>query len=228
MTGRDDYSRMSFPDAAARPPLDDVASWHVLTPLLRPYLPWSAGALRPAGLVTVLNDVWFRASASVVELGSGVSTIVLARLLKELGAGHLLAVEHDDAWAARVLRQLDRERLADVVDVVRAPLRPHERAWDHTDWYDEAVLSRAFDDAGKPIDVLVVDGPPAWQSGCEHARYPALGSVAAWLAPGATIVLDDVERAGEQAVLARWQHEHPIAFNLRPAAGIAVGTWPGA
>lgn len=71
----------------SRPPLDDAAAWHALTPLLRPYLPWSAGSMRPAGLVLVLNDVWFRMPELIVELGSGMSTLVVARLLRELERG---------------------------------------------------------------------------------------------------------------------------------------------
>lgn len=76
-----------------RSTLSGVAAWHALAPLLNPFLPWSAGTLRPAGLVIVLNDVWFRTPDIVVELGSGASTVVLAQLLRELGAGCLLAVE---------------------------------------------------------------------------------------------------------------------------------------
>lgn len=212
-------------DDALRPALDDAAAWHALAPLLRPYLPWTSGAMRPAGLATVLDNVWFRTPAQVVELGSGVSTVVLARLLRELGTGHLLAVEHDDSWATRIQRQLDREGLSDVAAVVRAPLRPHVRAWDDTGWYDEDLLAAAV--GQQPIDLLVVDGPPAWQPGAEHARYPALGSLAGRLAPGARIVLDDIERAGEREVLARWQQEHDVVFDVHTAAGVAVGAWAG-
>lgn len=213
----------------ARPPLDDSAAWHALNSLQGPYLPWSTGAMRPAGLVTVLNEVWFGCPGLIVELGSGLSTVVLARLLRELQTGHLLAVEHDEAWATRVERQLDREDLAALASVVRAPLGPNERAWDSCEWYDEDALLTAIE--GSPtsaprIDVLVVDGPPAWQPGAEHARYPALGALGTRLAPGARIVLDDVERAGEQAVLARWQDEHGLTFDVRPGTGVAVAVWP--
>lgn len=219
---------MTTDDQVARAPLDDAAAWHVLAPLLRPYLPWSVGAMRPAGLVTVLNQVWFRTPALVVELGSGVSTVVVARLLRQLGTGRLLAVEHDETWADRVQRQLDRENLNDVAEVVRAPMRPHARSWDGAEWYDEAVLAATLTAAGQPVEMLVVDGPPAWQPGKEHARYPALSSLARWLAPGATIVLDDIERTGEREVLDRWRQEHPIGFDVQAAAGVAVGAWPEA
>lgn len=221
----DDTGRPASPDDARRP-LDDQAAWHVLGPLLTPYLPWSTGALRPSGLVTVLNEIWFRRPRLVLELGSGMSTIVIARLLRELGTGRLLAVEHDDAWADRVQAQLEREGLADLAAVVRAPLGPHGRSRGDTDWYDEATLAAALDDIGDPVEVLVIDGPPAWRPGTEQARYPALGVLAARLAPGAAVVLDDVERKGEQDVLARWRHEHGLDLDLRPGTGVAVGVWP--
>lgn len=124
-----------------RPPLDDAAAWHVLSPLLRPYLPWSSGAMRPAGLVRVLNEVWFRPAPFVLELGSGASTVVLARLLRELGGGALVAVEHDMRWAGRIRHQLVHERLAAVASVVLAPLGQHRDGWDDAEWYAEAVLT---------------------------------------------------------------------------------------
>ncbi len=177
--------------------------------------------MRPSGLLAILGEVWFRAAPHVVELGSGVSTLVLARLLRELGAGSLVAVEHDPMWAGRISDQLRREGLAEVASVTLAPLRPNPRSWDGNAWYDETAL------AGPDVDVLVVDGPPAWQPGFSHARYPALGALAARLAPGAAIVVDDIERAGEQDLLARWSSEHGIAFLQHPEAGVAVGHWPG-
>lgn len=204
--------------------MDDAAAWHVLTPLLRPYLPWSSGAMRPAGLVRVLNEVWFRPAPFVLELGSGASTVVLARLLRELGGGALLAVEHDPRWADRIRQQLAREQLDAVASVALAPLDRSRQVWAGTPWYDEAVLAAAR--PGRQVDVLVVDGPPAWQPGTEHSRYPALAVLAGWLAPGAAIVLDDIERAGEQTVLDRWRVEHDLRFELDPQAGIAIGTWP--
>lgn len=205
--------------------MSDAAARLVLAQLSGAYLPWSTGAMRPAALVSVLNDVWFRRPELIVELGGGVSTILITRLLRELGSGRLLTVEHDPAWAQQMQHQLDREGLAGHAQIVLAPLRPHERAWG-AHWYDEDALVAAVD--GTSIDVLIVDGPPAWQPGFEHARYPAVGALANWLATGATIVLDDIERAGEQAVLQRWQEEHGLVFDIRPDEGVGVARWAGA
>ncbi|MBA3328623.1 MAG: class I SAM-dependent methyltransferase [Solirubrobacterales bacterium] len=194
---------------------EDLHAWHVLRPLLDVggYLPWSTGAMRPAALVLVCNEIVHRGRTRVVECGSGASTVVLARLLRERGAGSVAAVEHDGAWAALVGDLLRREALDGVARVVHAPLRGDPP------WYASAAL-----DALPPeIDLLVVDGPPAHLAGEEHRRVPALGFFEPRLVPGATVVLDDLHRPGEREVLARWEAETPWRFLVDEVAGVAVG-----
>jgi hypothetical protein len=63
-----------------------------------PYLPWGAGVMRPAGLAAVCNDIVLNGRRRVVELGSGVSTVLFARLLTQRpppGGFRMAAVEHD-------------------------------------------------------------------------------------------------------------------------------------
>jgi hypothetical protein len=68
----------------------------------------------------------------IVELGSGVSTVLLARLLHQRpprDGFQLVAVEHDAGWAEWVTEQLDREGIGSGVSVVLAPLcRIHARS----------------------------------------------------------------------------------------------------
>ena len=197
-----------------------------------PYLPWGAGTMRVAGLVAVLNDVVLSGRCCVVELGSGTSTVLLARLLRSThphGGYVHVAVEHDGPWADWVAAQLAREGLATCSTVVRAPLVEHPHGQDGTLWYDDAVLRAGLDAAlaGRPVDLLVVDGPPADTADKVLARYPALPVLADRLAPGATVVLDDVERPGEQEVLRRWEDRFGLRFEQRAAvAGLALGRTP--
>ena len=44
------------------------------------------------------------------------------------------------------------------------------------------------------------------------------------LAPGATVVLDDIDRAGEQEVLRRWEAELGLRFQRLTEARVAVAT----
>ena len=201
---------------------EDLHAWHVLRPLLDlgPYLPWSAGAMRPGGLVDVCNEIVLGGRRRVLELGAGASTILLARLLAQEG-GTLTAVEHDAAWAAWVAERLAREGLGDTARVVRAPLVAEGDGTDALAWYAADAVAAALD--GAPPDLLIVDGPPADQPGQGAARAPALAALGDRLAPGATVILDDIVRAGETEVLDRWERETPWRFERRPLEAIAVG-----
>lgn len=210
-------SAMSTP-ATTNPVTDaDVHAWPVLAPLVRSYLPWSSGAIRPSALVAVLNDIVLFERRAPVECGGGMSTIVTARLLAELGAGHVTTLEHDPAWVAYLEGALAREGLRDRATILHAPLEEHPDAWD-APWYAASALAGL----PEPIDLLLVDGPPAVEPGSEHARYTALPALRDSLADGATIFLDDLPRPGEQAVLERWEADFDLAFQRWEAQGIAV------
>ena len=195
---------------------EDLHAWHILRPLLDlgPYLPWTTGAMRPAGLVVVCNAIVHGDRTSVVECGSGASTVVLARLLRERGAGTLVSVEHDPAWAALTRDLLRREQLDATARVIHAPLTGDPP------WYAPGPLAAALP---ATVDLLVVDGPPAFKPGHEHRRAPALPFFEDRLADGAVVVLDDLQRPGERDVVAGWEAQGAWRFELDEAAGVAVG-----
>ncbi len=193
-----------------------------------PYLPWGAGVMRPGGLVAVCNDIVMNARCRVVELGGGTSTVLLARLLRQRwpdGGARQVVVEHDLTWTSWIHDQLAREGLASGVLVVHAPLRPHPLAVGDLGWYDAEALTAGLDAAlgEDQVDLLIVDGPPADTARTVLARYPALPALRARLALGATVVLDDVERPGEQEVLRRWAQETGLRFDDRgEQAGVTL------
>jgi predicted O-methyltransferase YrrM len=202
----------------------DVDAQFALGALPGPYLPWGSGSMRPAGLVAVCNDVVLNDRRHIVELGSGVSTVMVARLLAQLAGAarrRLVAVEHDGRWRRWVVGQLDAEGIGADVVVVEAPLRPLDDDGGLA-WYDEAAVDAAVD----AIDLLVIDGPPAHEPGRGLARHRALAVLHERLVPGATIVLDDIERPGEQEVLRRWEDELGLAFRRLDEAGVAIATAP--
>lgn len=180
---------------------------------------WS---LLPEALALVLDEIRMGRD-TVVECGSGVSTLAIARALAERGAGSLHSLEHDREWADRVSRQLADEGTAGAAKLIEAPLRPHPLAEPDCGWYDAAALKRL----PAQIDLLLVDGPPGSLSASGRTRYPALPLLAGRLAPGALVILDDIDRGGELEVLERWQREFAIEFELRAHQRIAIGVFSG-
>lgn len=204
---------------------EDLHAWQVLRPLLDagPYLPWNSGAMRPGGLVEVCNEIVLGDRRRVLELGSGASTLLLARLLAQRG-GTLEAVEHDERWAAWVTAQLARESLDAIAGVTHAALEPSPHATGDLHWYAADPVASVLDRG--PFDLLIVDGPPAHEQGQELARFPALGAVTDALTPDAVVILDDIVRPGERAVLDRWEAETPFRFARYDVQAIAVGRRP--
>ena len=139
----------------------------------------------------------------VVELGSGVSTLLISTLLATREAGQLITVEHDTDFAAATSARL-QQRGIPATTIVEAPLRGQSFGATTTEWYDAEALTAALPEG--PIDLLVIDGPPSTET---WSRWPAIEFFLPRLAPEAVILLDDGRRAEETATAMRWAREHP-------------------
>lgn len=151
----------------------------------------------------------------LAECSSGVSTVVAARCMQLNGRGHVYSLEHDEVYAEKTRALLEQYGLTDWASIVVAPL---ESEGTDSPWYALKTLPADM----PPIEVLVVDGPPA--GGESTARYPALGKLVSRMAGEVTVLLDDADRPGERAVIERWLVEHPRLRLLRLPAekGLAV------
>jgi predicted O-methyltransferase YrrM len=176
-----------------------------------------AWALTPAALARVLAEV-DAGRDSIVECGSGASTVAIARALAERGDGRLYCLEHDPRWAARVRAQLGAQGVEERVEVLDAPVRPRAPAGV---WYDERALAAL---PGR-IDLLLVDGPPADLAPDGEIRYPALPALASRLEEGALVILDDIHRPGERRIVDRWRRELGVSFELHGRERIAIGVF---
>lgn len=134
----------------------------------------------------------------VVELGSGLSTLVIAAALRSNGAGHLVSIDAEPEFAASTRAQLQRQGLEPWADIRVAPLREQSFEDSTRPWYDISVLADL--DA---IDLLFIDGPPTYLRA--DIRYPALPFFWGRLRPGATVLLDDAARPAERAMSDAWR-----------------------
>lgn len=167
-----------------------------------PLPPVAGWALSPVGLLALVNVIESHRASTVVECGSGTSTLWIAYALKRLGRGHLIALEHLPEYAEKTRSVLAAHGLADYAEVRLAPLEPIATRRGEFMWY-------SFDasELDEPVDLLLVDGPP--QSTGRHARYPALPVFADHLAPSALIIADDTDRQDEQDMLEYWSEDYP-------------------
>ena len=139
------------------------------------------------------------APRTIVECGSGVSTVLLAYACERNGAGQVIALDHDPDFAARTRTLLADHGLEDWAEVRDAPLEP--LPGDGRSWYRSDAVPEG------PIDLLLVDGPPTGDD--ESAREPALDVLYERLGAAAVVVVDDHVRDGERAMVDRWLDRHP-------------------
>jgi predicted O-methyltransferase YrrM len=151
-----------------------------LTAPLPPSRGWAAS---PDFLLTLAHITKSIRPRLTVELGSGTSTLVLAKS----GAKKIISLDHSSEFGAQTRSMLETHRVRGV------EIRVHELESyaGKYKWYAKSTLKGLA-----KIDLLVIDGPPS--STNPDARYPALEHLVPLLSPKATVLLDDVYRDEER------------------------------
>lgn len=192
-----------------------------LESIVRPRVPWTGWAMHPSAILTVVNDILLNERAVVVEFGSGLSTLYAAKALSYQN-GVLISFEHDEKWAQKINKDLRELQLTSWVQVVHVELAELYMDNQQYLWYSETSVRDYLNELNSPVDLVVVDGPPA--STCSHARYPALPILKPYLNERYAIILDDVARPMEQEIVTRWEEVVTAKFKTDyRARGIAYG-----
>lgn len=182
----------------------EQAALSALAPLRgdEPY-PVNPASLSPENALILCQELMARRPRRVLELGSGASTLMIARVLDLLGEdGRVVSLEHLEPFQREAAARVARAGLEHRASVVHAPLVPH--AGSPEPWYDLTAL----DEAEGPFDLVLVDGPEGGHR-APLARYGALPLLRDRLSPGAVLLLDDGLRRGEREVVERWRALEP-------------------
>ena len=164
----------------------------------------------------LVHEIRTRRPKTIVECGSGASTVLMAACLRTYGIdGKIISLDHEATYAQSTRDQLQQQSLSQYATVVTAPLSPLTVAGKRLDWYD-------FDPdehLEATVDLLLVDGPP-WDTG-EMARFPAVPVLKQHLSSDCFILLDDGKRSDETKVAEEWGqmlqlHEAKLSGNYKP------------
>lgn len=165
-------------------------------PVLRPMRGW---AISPDAVAWVLSGVQERGARTVIEFGSGQSTVILAAAMMRRN-GRLISVEHDPDYMTVIKSQVAGCGLNDFVEFIHAPLLPDKDTPDARS-YDTRHLPET------PVDIALIDGPP-YTNGCLTRLVP-LRWAARHLNKGGVIFFDDSARESERACLKQLSAEFP-------------------
>jgi predicted O-methyltransferase YrrM len=189
-----------------------VEALEQLLPILKlsSTLPPSRGwAASPDFLLTLSSIVRKKKPKLVLELGSGLSTLVSAKS----GAKKIISLDHSIEFGEATREMLKEHK------VTGAQIRINELLTypGGYKWYSPEALIGI-----KNIDLLVIDGPPS--STNPDARYPALEHLLPLLSKRATVILDDADREDEKKLahaFADAMPSHKLTF-LHHEKGTAV------
>ena len=170
-------SMMTYQQIEAYIQLNSLLDFESVVPSTRS---WAAS---PDLLLTITQTIKKINPELVVELGSGVSTLVAAKA----GARKIISIDNSEIFGDQT-RQLLKAHQVHGVEIRIAQLFPDSNG---LEWYDMSVLQDL-----EKIDLLIIDGPPGSKN--SEARYPALKAFKGKLSANATIIIDDVKRDGER------------------------------
>lgn len=152
----------------------------------------------------------------VLEMGSGLSTRLLAREAAALGNGCAISsVDHDPQynWATS-----GGDSVGETKNVAfhLAPLVVREFGGKLCGAYliqPDKLASK------EPVDLVVIDGPPVNLGGREATLYQVMD----YARPGTIVLLDDSKRPEERAALRAWQDNLGDAVTVSQLPGFAKG-----
>jgi predicted O-methyltransferase YrrM len=167
---------------------------------------------------TIFDSVLVDRPNCIVELGSGSSTLLIARCLSLIGHGDAehIAVDHEETYLEQTRSYLALNGLEQHVKLWLCPLSRDDVTGKL--WY--SGLTQRLE--GHKIDLLLIDGPPGTTQ--EDSRYPALPVLMPFLSDRCTIMLDDARRPAERSIVEQWAAKFPdfdVRF-LRDGHGVAI------
>jgi len=175
-----------------------------LYPTLKPEYPLfdlRRHAMSPDSLALYQIAIAHNKPKIILELGSGISTVVSSLTLKRLGVGRVIALDDSEKWAENTRTTLQLQGSEEYAEVRYAPLVKSKVGDRSSNWYDLDVLK----DINK-IDLLLIDGPV--DSDDEGLRYPALPLLADKLSEKAIIFADDCFRPNWKSLVLNWASDN--------------------
>ncbi|MFZ1020350.1 MAG: class I SAM-dependent methyltransferase [Halobacteriota archaeon] len=167
------------------------------------------------GIIEVLHGHKSSESTFLIELGAGVSTLVLANLLPRLCHDvHIISIEGDESYARQLRDRIKTYELDRIVSLHHVPYANSDDGC----WFNKDSLRRVLDD--KKVDILLVDAPPGGL--CRNARQPAIPFFLSYLTQNGVVLLHDTHREDESAIADGWSHYFNVQYRIETPRGFDV------
>ncbi|GAA2116396.1 class I SAM-dependent methyltransferase [Kocuria atrinae] len=135
---------------------------------------------------------------TILELGSGISTLWIRAALKEYNPhGRIISMEEDEKFLSEMEAKIEYYSLTNFGSLLHSPLADMTISNTNYNWYDSSVLPHELS-----INALLIDGPIT--GGTSRDRYPAVPRLFSRLEPESIVIFDDTNRAIEKEISNEW------------------------
>jgi len=166
-------------------------------------------SMEPTALAFLKDMFTTYKPTTVIELGSGISTAILSRHMREIHGvdfeSRYVTVDQSADFALQTQKMLERVGTDDMVHMVVADTHPVEAEGREISWYhlDADKFTEAL--GGRKADLVIIDGPAAGGAqGVAGSRFAALPLLKEYLAHEALFFMDDAFRDPELEIAAAW------------------------
>lgn len=154
----------------------------------------------------LVSEVAKRRPSFIVEFGSGLSTVLIAKVIDVVGfESRFVSFEEDERYLKRTQAWLKAEGLEGRAQVIHAPVVSEDG---HPAWYRDREFDRLFAMVS-PTDTafVLVDGPVT-RDELHHVRWPGLALTSwLWMQPGGAALVAGTKR--DPLTVARWKMDFP-------------------
>jgi predicted O-methyltransferase YrrM len=167
---------------------------------------WNESAAEEKYVKYLIYKIITKRPINVVELGSGLSSIIITKTLENLGYDYsFTSFDADEAFLNETKNLLISEDLYDEskIKIVHSPIEDIEINGNVYKWYSAKDFKFDFE----KIDLLFIDGPVG--PSCKNARYPAINVLKKYLKEGSLVLLHDAKRPDEIEIVEMWKNENP-------------------
>jgi predicted O-methyltransferase YrrM len=174
------------------------------------YLPFTRASLGFKLMANITNDIVINNKKSILEFGAGISTIIIARLIKLNSLDStIVTIDESAEWILIVKKLLKDEGLENVVTFIHAPT-VKSIEMDRSFEYEGSIVTKEL--AIKKFDLVLIDGPIGWSSKKRYSRVSNIKYFINNLEDNFTIFVDDANRKGERYLVQQLREK----LNLKP------------
>jgi predicted RNA methylase len=187
--------------------IDALMSIHALLDFNKPFPIMHEWTISSDFAHAILTTILDKGEGSVIDIGSGVSTLLMGYGVMQNGSGKVISLEHSKEYFEKTKALIKAHQLESYCEVHFCPLIEYIIEEEKWLWYDISDVKFPED-----IALMSVDGPPGDTQ--LMARYPAIPILEKYITDQTIIYLDDAYRSEEAEIAKKWELKFDLSSQL--------------